>query len=73
MPSGFLSRGIAPSLPAWRVQAKEVRYLDIYDDDRLDEAQIAAWVAQGSRLPGKPMWFTPQDCLAGLNVHRCAR
>jgi hypothetical protein len=31
---------------------KEVRYVDIHEDD-LDEAQLAAWVKQASRLPGE--------------------
>ena len=30
----------------------EVRYLDIYEDGVLDEAQFAAWLIQASRLPG---------------------
>jgi hypothetical protein len=34
---------------------KEVRYLDIHEDDRLDEAQFAAWVKQASQLPGERM------------------
>jgi hypothetical protein len=29
-----------------------VRYLDIHEDDRLDEAQLAGWVKQASQLPG---------------------
>jgi hypothetical protein len=33
----------------------EVRYLDIHEDDALDEAQLAAWVEQASRLPGERM------------------
>jgi hypothetical protein len=32
---------------------KEVRYLDIHEDDRLDEAQLVAWVKQASQLPGE--------------------
>jgi len=32
-----------------------VRYLDIYEDDPLDEAQFAAWVKQASQLPGETM------------------
>jgi len=28
---------------------------DIHEDDRLDEAQLAAWVKQASRLPGERM------------------
>ena len=34
---------------------KEVRYLDIREDDPIDEAQLAAWVTQASRLPGERM------------------
>ncbi|MBR1199093.1 DUF1801 domain-containing protein [Bradyrhizobium sp. AUGA SZCCT0240] len=34
---------------------KEVRYLDIHEDDELDEAQLAAWVKQASKLPGERM------------------
>ena len=30
----------------------EVRYLDVYEDAELDEAQFAGWVKQASRLPG---------------------
>jgi hypothetical protein len=32
-----------------------VRYLDIREDDQLDEAQFAAWVKQASQLPGERM------------------
>ena len=31
---------------------KEVRYLDIREDDDLDEAQLAAWIRQAAALPG---------------------
>lgn len=34
---------------------KEVRYLDIREADGLDEARLAAWVTQASRLPGERM------------------
>jgi hypothetical protein len=34
---------------------KTVRYLDIHEDDRLVEAQFAAWVKQASQLPGERM------------------
>ena len=29
-----------------------MRYLDIYEDDQIDEAQFATWVKQASKLPG---------------------
>ena len=31
------------------------RTLDIHEDDQLDEAQLAAWAKQASRLPGERM------------------
>ena len=31
---------------------KDVRYIDIREDDELDEAQIARWVKQAAALPG---------------------
>jgi hypothetical protein len=39
-------------VPPGASKRKEVRYLDIHEDDGLDEAQFAAWVKQASRLPG---------------------
>ena len=33
----------------------EVRYLDIHEDDELDEQQLASWIEQASRLPGEIM------------------
>jgi hypothetical protein len=42
-------------LPPGESKHKDVRYLDIHEDDRLDEAQLAAWVKQASQLPGERM------------------
>jgi hypothetical protein len=42
-------------IPPGESKQKEVRYLDIHEDDELDEAQLAAWVKQASILPGKQM------------------
>ena len=33
----------------------EVRYLDIHEDDDLDEARLVSWIEQASRLPGEKM------------------
>jgi hypothetical protein len=30
----------------------EVRYLDIHEDDRLDEEQLASWIRQAAAIPG---------------------
>jgi hypothetical protein len=29
-----------------------VRYLDIHEDDRLDEKALARWIRQAAKLPG---------------------
>lgn len=42
-------------LPPGESKQKNVRYLDIHEDDVLDEAQFAAWVKQASQLPGEKM------------------
>ena len=39
-------------VPPGASKHKEVRYLDIYED-QLDEARFAAWVKQASQLPGE--------------------
>ena len=41
-------------VPPGSSKYKDVRYLDIYED-QLDEAQFAAWVKQASQLPGERM------------------
>ena len=41
-------------LPSGESKHKEVRYLDIHEDD-LDETQLVDWVKQASRLPGERM------------------
>lgn len=33
----------------------EVRYLDIREDDELDEDQLQSWIEQASKLPGEQM------------------
>ena len=42
-------------VPPGESKSKEARYLDIHEDDQLDEAQLAAWVNQASQLPGERM------------------
>ena len=41
-------------VPAGKSKYPEVRYLDIHEG-KLDEAQLADWVEQASRLPGEKM------------------
>ena len=42
-------------VPPGASKHKEVRYLDIREDERLDESQLAAWIRQAAALPG---WIT---------------
>ena len=39
-------------LPPGPSKDKDTRYIDIHEDDELDEAQMAAWVKQAAALPG---------------------
>ena len=42
-------------VPPGESKSKDTRYIDIHEDDQLDEAQLAAWVKQASLLPGEKM------------------
>lgn len=42
-------------MPPGQSKHKEVRYLDIREDDQLDEEQFTDWVGQASQLPGERM------------------
>jgi hypothetical protein len=49
-------RGISlRPIPPGASKSQDTRYLDIHEDDLLDEAQFAAWVKQASQLPGEKM------------------
>jgi hypothetical protein len=50
----FRGASLRPLPPGGSTQ-KHVRYLDIHEDDRLDETQLEAWVKQASKLPGERM------------------
>ena len=39
-------------VPPGESKHKDVRYLDIHEDDQLDEAQLTGWLTQASKLPG---------------------
>jgi hypothetical protein len=40
-------------VPPGESKTKATRYLDIHEDDEVDEAQLAGWIEQASRLPGE--------------------
>jgi hypothetical protein len=50
----FCGTSLRP-LPPGESKHKEVRYLDVYEDVPLDEAQFIDWVKQASQLPGERM------------------
>ena len=50
----FRGASLRPVPPGTSKQ-KDVRYLDIHEDDEIDEVQFAAWVKQASLLPGEKM------------------
>lgn len=39
-------------VPPGESKQKEVRYLDIHEDDQIDEKQLATWIKQAASIPG---------------------
>ena len=39
-------------VPPGPSKSDDTRYLDIYEGDQLDEAQLASWIKQAAALPG---------------------
>ena len=50
----FNGTSLSP-VPPGESKSKDTRYLDIHEENPIDEAQLAAWVKQASQLPGKRM------------------
>jgi hypothetical protein len=50
----FRGESLRP-VPPGESKQRHVRYLDIHEDDELDEAQLADWVKQAIYLPGEQM------------------
>ena len=48
----FFNGASLEPLPPGESTDENVRYLNIYEDDRFDEEQFAAWVRQASQWPG---------------------
>ena len=49
----FFSGASLSPVPPGASKSEGVRYLDIREEDLLDEAQLTAWIEQASQLPGK--------------------
>jgi hypothetical protein len=43
-------------LPPGGFKHKRVRYLDIHEDEELDEKLIASWIRQAAELPGEDLF-----------------
>jgi hypothetical protein len=39
-------------LPPGESKSKDTRYVDIHENDRLDEELLASWIRQAAELPG---------------------
>ncbi|MBZ9799337.1 DUF1801 domain-containing protein [Mesorhizobium sp. ES1-4] len=50
----FRGQSLDP-VPPGESKSRDTRYLDIREDDVIDEAQFSAWVKQASQLPGERM------------------
>ena len=48
----FKGSSLRPLPPGGTAKSGEMRYLDIREGDKIDEAQMATWIKQASELPG---------------------
>ena len=48
----FFNGGALTPLPPGASKHAHVRYLDIREDDAIDEAQLSAWIRQAAAIPG---------------------
>ncbi len=56
---GFFRGTSLRPLPPGESKDKNTRYLDIYEDDQLDEKLVASWIRQASELPGWVSGLSP--------------
>jgi hypothetical protein len=52
----FLNGTSLSPMPPKGSKHPNVRYLDIHEDEEIDEKQFTAWVKQASKLPGDPFF-----------------
>ena len=48
----FDGLSLRPIPPGGTERSGQARWLDIYEDDELDESQMASWIKQAAALPG---------------------
>lgn len=49
---GFFRGTSLRPMPPGESKGQDMRYLDIYEDDKLDERQMSNWLKQAAKLPG---------------------
>ena len=47
----FRGASLSP-LPPGESKSKDARYLDVYENDQLDQQLLASWIRQAAELPG---------------------
>jgi hypothetical protein len=48
----FRGASLRPAPPGGTERSKDARWIDIHENDKFDEAQMAKWVKQAAKLPG---------------------
>jgi hypothetical protein len=48
----FNGAHLKPKPPGGTARSKEARWIDIHEDDEINEAQMTKWVKQAAALPG---------------------
>ena len=48
----FQGTSLRPVTPGGTPKSKDARWIDIYEDDQLNEAQLSKWIKQAAALPG---------------------
>jgi hypothetical protein len=51
----FLKGSSLDPMPPKESRHAEVRYLDIHEDDQVDDELLTSWIRQASKLPGEKM------------------
>jgi len=49
---GFFRGTSLRPVPPGESKLREARYLDIHEDDKVDEKQLASWIKQAASIPG---------------------
>ena len=52
----FHNGGLLDPSPPIESKYPEIRYLHIYEDDKLDQEQLASWISQAAKIPGEMLF-----------------